>query len=222
MALFMPDSSPLIIIGAGGHSVSVANVALASGFRVVAFIDPSRSGEYVLGIRVMADLRAVDNWGECAISIAVGDNSAREAISMKITVQYGVLRFPPLIHPSASIAIEAKIGMGSVVMPNAAIGTSTTIGDFCIVNTNSSIDHDGRMGNFSSLAPGAVTGGRVNIGRRAAISLGAVIQQGVHVGDDAILGANSFLDQNLVNNTVAYGNPAKPMRTRLSNEPYLK
>ena len=222
MALFMPDSSPLIIIGAGGHSVSVANVALASGFHVVAFIDPSRSDEYVLGIPVMADPRGVDNWDECSISIAVGDNSAREKIYTRLTVEYGVLSFPALIHPAASIALEAKIGMGSVVMPNASIGTSTTIGDFCIVNTNSSIDHNGKMGNFSSLAPGAVTGGHVNIGRRAAISIGAVIQQRVHVGDDAILGANSFLNQNLVNNTVAYGNPARPVRTRLSNEPYLK
>lgn len=202
--------------------MSAANVALSSGSRVIAFIDPLKSSEYVLGIPVLADFHAVDNWSKCQFFIAVGDNYSRESIYTRLTAKYGALRFATLVHPTASISIDTEIGIGSVVMPNATVGPSTMIGEFCIINSNASIDHECRMQNFSSLAPSATTGGRVTIGRRSAISLGAAIQQGICIGDDSILGANSFLNKNLAKNTLAYGSPAIPIRTRLSNETYLK
>ena len=47
-------SNSIVIIGAGGHAVSVANVALSSGRSVIALIDDSKVGETVLGIPVVS------------------------------------------------------------------------------------------------------------------------------------------------------------------------
>jgi acetyltransferase-like isoleucine patch superfamily enzyme len=60
-----------------------------------------------------------------------------------------------------------------------------------------------------SLAPVAVTGGNVKIGFRSTISMGASVKHGVSIGDDSVLGANSYLNNDLENNQVAYDVSAK-------------
>jgi acetyltransferase-like isoleucine patch superfamily enzyme len=106
-------------------------------------------------------------------------------------------------------------------MPNAVVGPNTRVGRFCIVNTSASIDHDAAMADFSSLAPGAVTGGGVSIGRRSAVSMGAVIKHRVRIGDDCVVGAQSYVDKDLPDNVVAYGTPARSVRTRKAGDAYL-
>jgi acetyltransferase-like isoleucine patch superfamily enzyme len=77
------------------------------------------------------------------------------------------------------------------------------------------------MQDFSSLAPGAITSGLVTIGARSAVSLGAVIKQRVTIGNDTIIGANSYVNQDIESNCIAYGTPAKKIRFRNSKDPYL-
>ena len=106
-------------------------------------------------------------------------------------------------------------------MPGSVIGPNSQVGAFCIVNTGASLDHDSAMKDFASLAPGAVTGGRVEIGFRSAVGIGAAIKQGVVMGDDTVVGAKSYLNQDLPGGVIAYGSPAKVIRTRSPGEPYL-
>jgi acetyltransferase-like isoleucine patch superfamily enzyme len=77
------------------------------------------------------------------------------------------------------------------------------------------------MLDFSSLAPAAVTGGTVQIGLRSAISIGATIKHGLKIGDDSVVGANSYLNIDLPSNQIAYGTPAKSVRTRKIGDSYL-
>jgi acetyltransferase-like isoleucine patch superfamily enzyme len=61
----------------------------------------------------------------------------------------------------------------------------------------------------------------VNIGRRSFIGIGAVIPQGIAVGEDALLGAGALLLHSLADRTVAYGSPARVVRSRAEDEPYF-
>lgn len=213
--------SPLIIIGAGGHAVSVANVALSMGYEVRYFVDKNRAGSTFLDREVIADLDALGHLDHYAFAIAIGDNASRERVKKELTVRYS-LAFPALIHASAVISSFSNVGAGTVVMPLAVVGPNTHIGEFCIVNTRASIDHDCHMGPFSSLAPGVTTGGTVSIGERSAISIAAVVKHGVTIGHDTVVGANSYLSADLGNKLLAYGTPAKIVRTRESGDRYLK
>jgi sugar O-acyltransferase (sialic acid O-acetyltransferase NeuD family) len=212
---------PLVVVGAGGHAVSVANVARSAGYVIACFVDKNKKGARLLGLPVIAsvdELEAVDQHVFC---IAVGDNAARERVYAELSARHRDLVFPPLVHASAVVSDFVALGEGTVLMPKAVVGPNSNVGRFCILNTQASIDHDCTMADYASLAPGAVTGGSVHIGMRSAISLGAAIKHGISVGADSVLGAASYLNKDLAANQVAYGTPAKVIRARALGEFYL-
>jgi sugar O-acyltransferase (sialic acid O-acetyltransferase NeuD family) len=223
MSNYSEDHKSIFVFGAGGHAVSVANVAIAAGYSISCFVDERKSPSTLLGIEVVGKVReaiAKDSKANCAI--AVGDNYARERVVIELESEFSDLEFPCLIHPSATLSTFTTVGHGTIVMPGAVIGPNSRVGSFCLINTLSSIDHDCEMDDFSSLAPGVVTGGTVKIGKRSAVSIGAVIKHGITIGKDSIVGANSYLNQDITDLVVAYGNPAKQIRSRLLGEAYLK
>lgn len=213
---------PLVIVGSGGHAVSVANVAISAGYAIECFVDEKRQGSTMLGYRIVGDMAGLGNIHAYCYAMAIGDNALRARVSGDLLAAWPELRFPPLVHESATISSFAEIGPGTVVMPQAVIGPAARVGRFCVLNTRASLDHDSVMQDFSSLAPGAVTGGNVKIGFRSAISIGAVIKHGISVGADSVLGANSYLHHDLPDNQVAYGSPARIIRSRKTGEAYLK
>lgn len=212
---------PLVIVGAGGHAVSVANVALSAGYMIKHFVDRSKKGFDLLGFSIIGEIAELDNLEAYSFGIAVGDNTVRECIYNELRAKNSNLNFPALVHASATISSFTRIGEGTVVMPKAVIGPNSKVGKFCLINTQASIDHDCVMLDFSSLAPAAVTGGAVQIGMRSAISIGAIIKHGLNIGNDCVVGANSYLNKDLPNNQVAYGTPAKQVRTRNVGDAYL-
>lgn len=221
----MPDSQSvkqeLIILGAGGHAVSVANVAISAGYLVRSFVDPNKGGQNLLGINIVSDISKVVRFGTGQVAIALGDNAARERVYQDLQSRYPNLHFPVLVHRSATVCSFTEIGPGTILMPGAIAGPNSRVGKFCIINTRASIDHDCTMLDFSSLAPAAVAGGKVHIGMRSAISLDAVIKHGLKIGNDSVLGASSYLHTDMPDNHVAYGTPARLVRTRKLGDRYL-
>jgi sugar O-acyltransferase (sialic acid O-acetyltransferase NeuD family) len=214
-------ASRLVIVGAGGHAVSAYNVALSAGFRVTEFVDAQQRGGKLLGTEIVGDLSEFADAGSLRVFIAIGDNDRRCRVQDDLSARYPTISFPKLVHASAVISHFASIGEGTIVMPGSVVGPNTLIGRFCILNTRSAIDHDGAMGDGSSLAPGVSAGGRVNIGLRSAIGIGAVIKHDITIGDDCVVGASSYVNGNLPGNCVAYGTPAKIVRSRVRTDRYL-
>jgi sugar O-acyltransferase (sialic acid O-acetyltransferase NeuD family) len=211
----------VVIFGAGGHAVSVANVVIASGAAIKCFVDQKKAGQELFGHKIIANAVSFSS-SDVYYAIAVADNSVRGKIFERIAVEIPKDRFINFIHPTASVGINAKLGYGNVVMPNATIGPRSVLEDFCIINTNASIDHDCIMESFSSMAPGAHAGGNVKLGLRSAISIGALVKHGIVVGNDAIVGAASYVNVNISGNSVVYGVPAKLVQQRRQGDLYLR
>lgn len=216
------ENKKMIIIGAGGHAVSVANVAMTCGYEITNFIDKNKAGQSLFNNPILSSLEDLNNTTNYSFAIAIGDNFIREKVFKEIKSKYPHLIFPKLIHPSAVISVNTSIEEGTIVMPNSVIGPNTILSRFCLINTMSSVDHDCILSEFCSTAPGVVTGGQVKIGKRSAISIGATIKHCVDISDDVIVGAKSYVNQNLPEKIVAYGIPAKIIRPRSVGEPYLK
>lgn len=219
--------SDIVVLGSGGHAKVLADAIEMQGLhRIVGWLDRFRSvGEQFLGREVLGsedDLPAlVASRAIRGVIVAIGDNFARAAVSGRIRAIAPALQFITVVHPSAVVARDATLGLGSVVLAGAVIGASARVGEGCIVNTKASLDHDSVMDAFSSLAPGVTTGGNCRVGTCSAVSIGATVLHKVQIGAHCVVGAGAVLTRSLEDAVVAYGVPAKVMRTRQPGDPYL-
>ncbi|MDE0973876.1 MAG: hypothetical protein OSA11_02145 [Candidatus Nanopelagicales bacterium] len=211
----------LYVWGTGGHAKSLAEIAIASGFQIQAFISPNSDFQTFLGFTARPELPDGLTPGNAVLAIAIGDNFTRQKVWFELNKTYPLLMFPPLIHPTASIAKDSDIGQGSTVHQNSVVGTSSQVGIFCTLNTASSIEHDCNVGDFASLGPGARTGGNVTIGERAVLAIGSTARHGVQIGDDSVLGAASYAHESIPPLTIAVGAPASFLKDRKAHDPYL-
>jgi UDP-3-O-[3-hydroxymyristoyl] glucosamine N-acyltransferase len=86
--------------------------------------------------------------------VAIGNPTARKLQYEK----YLGLGWTPivLIHPSAYVAQDVKVGPGSVVCANAVVESGSVIGVACIIGIGVPVDHDCVIEDYSHLTPGTV------------------------------------------------------------------
>lgn len=154
----------IAIIGGGGHGSVIADIIeKLPQFILVGFLDARyEPGLQILGYEVLGtpetlplQIRKHDIQG---IVIAVGDNWTRSKLAQAVRATAPEIQFPTLIHPSAQIGKNVRLGQGTVVMAGAVVNSNSTTGEFCILNTRCSLDHDNHLGDFVSslqkVAPG--------------------------------------------------------------------
>lgn len=217
----------IVIIGAGGHGKVVADIVERQGrYSIAGWVDSGRepgerhAGYAVLGpVEEIAEL--VSRYPVAGALVALGDNASRLAMVQRLVREIPDLRFITAVHPTAAVGRGASLGPGTVVMAQAVVNPDAVVGAHCILNTGSSLDHDSRMDDFASLAPGAAVGGNARIGTGAAVSIGVSVLHGVGVGEHTVVGAGAVVVGDLPGHCVALGVPARMVRTRGENEPYL-
>lgn len=208
----------LLIIGCGGHSKVVTDIAESQGYSNISYLNTFGGDDRFLGRKV---IHHNPSGYEDAFFVAIGDNSVRQRVTSEFLEKNPRAKQSSLIHPTSVVSKNSSIGKGVVVMPLCVINHSTKIGDGVIINTRSSIDHDSNLQDFSSIAPGVSMGGNVWVGERSAVSIGATIKHGVKIGRDVVIGANSLVLSDVEDSCVAYGLPAKKIRDRDQDDKYL-
>lgn len=223
----MASKERIIVVGAGGHARAVLDVIRSEGrYAVAGFVDSSRPrGTQWLGAEVLGDESALpDLCRELDTRVglvALGDNWQRSELTRRIEERVPGFAFASSVHPKASVSADAVLGAGSIVMPGAVIVSGCRIGRGCIVNTLASLDHDCVMEDFASFAPGVVVGGNVHVGACAALSLGSRVVHGIRIGAHAVVGAGALVLEEVPAEVVAFGVPARVIRPRALDEPYL-
>ena len=127
----------LVIIGAGGHAVSVTNVALSCGMSVLAYVDDSKAGGKVMEIPVISKQQCLQDFPTHNYAIAIGDNAVREKVLSEYKKDCPQAKFPALIHKSSALGMASSIGDGTIIMPLVNIGPNAIVGSFCVLNTGS-------------------------------------------------------------------------------------
>lgn len=224
----MPEAvGKILLVGAGGHARAVAEVVKAAGvFTIAGLIDSFQLpgsqciGYSVLGSEQDIPLLCVDLHIR-TLFVAIGDNYQRAAMVARIRNAVPDVRLATLIHPSAVIGGDVKIGEGTVIMPGAVVVANSKIGEGCVLNTSCSLDHDGIMEDWSSLGPGAVAGGNVSLGARSFVGLGTRIIHRIAIGADTVIGAGSLVLRDIPSSVLAYGSPCLVARGRAIDEGFL-
>lgn len=215
----------IVVFGAGGHAKAVVDTIEKQGdYRIVGLLDGGKPiGTKVYGYEVLGDEAWLGN-DACRIDgviAAIGDNWTRGQVVQAIRHIRPDLSFATAIHPSAVIARGARIGAGSVIMASAVIGSDVSIGEHAVLYAHSCVEHDSRIGSYASFAPRAAAGGGVSVGDYTAISMGASIIHGNTIGEHSVIGAGSTVVRPIGSHAVAFGTPAKLVRSRASGERYL-
>lgn len=187
-------TSPLVVIGAGGHASSIIDIILASSEWHVGSIVGTRMdlGKEILGHKCShtdQDLPSLSNHYTYAV-IAIGQiglSPLRKSMEKKLTA-YG-FKLPPLISPFSYTSNYSSIGLGTVISHGAIVNSNVSIGSCCIINSCSLVEHDSNIGGHCHISTGALINGGVSIGSGSFIGSGAIIREGLSLPCDTIIGA---------------------------------
>lgn len=210
------NMQPIIVIGAGGHAVVVADALLAAGRKVLGFVDvdPRRLGTRPLGLPVIGDDLALQahDCAEVALANGVGGVGRHADAGLRARVQTRLegdgWSFVTVIHPSAVVSAHALVGPGSQLLAGSVVQPGAAIGRGAIINTRAVVEHDTRVGEFAHIAPGAVLCGNVVIGAGTHVGAGATVRQGVVLGDGVVVGVGAAVVDDFAHG-VLVGVPAR-------------
>ena len=203
----------LIIIGAGGMGRTVFSNALESRgygeeFTVKGFLDDNLHAldgleNYPPILGTIREYRPQP--GDVFVS-SIG-SAARRPCMEAIIARGG--EFIELIHKTARIYQNARLGKGNFVGAYSIIGNDAVVGDYNMIQSYTVIGHDARVGSWNRIDTHVTCVGGSVIEDETNIHTGAVINHGVTVGTGAHVGALSFVIRKVKAGTTVCGNPAK-------------
>lgn len=215
----MSERPRLVLWGAGGHAMVVADIVRLRGeFDLAGFIDdanPERLGQPFCGATVLGGHEALAGLHAAGCRhafIAFGDSTARLRCAA-VAARLG-FSFPCAIHPAATVAADVRIGEGTAVMAGAVINPGCVVGCQAIVNTCASVDHECELGDGVHIAPSACLAGRVRVGAGTWIGLGALVKERTTIGAGCMVGAGSLVLEDVEAGATVWGSPAKCRRRK--------
>lgn len=126
------------------------------------------------------------------------------------------------IEPGSIIRKYVTIGKAAIVMMGAVINVGAVIGDGTMVDMNAVVGARAIIGKNVHIGAGAVIAGileppgklPVIIEDDVLIGANAVVLEGVKIGKGAVVGALSVVTQDVEENSVVVGSPARKIKNR--------
>lgn len=181
----------LVIVGASALGRETCKYAQDCGIEVRGFLD-SRTQllDGVVGYPPI--LGSVEDYvvkPDDVFVCAVGEpEPKRKYVAALLSVKW-----ISVIHPTAHIGINAKIGSGCIIGPHAVISNDTIIGEHARVDVQSEIAHDCVVGDYASISPGCHIAGWCKIGDDVFAGVGATVIPHVELGKGVYLAAGAVV-----------------------------
>ena len=206
----------IVVYGAGGHGKVVAEILAASKRIVTGFIedDITLTGSRIINLPVFPADEWLKSHSDATVALGIGDNRARERAGCLI--QKRAHQLISAIHPAAIVSRSARLGAGAVIMAGAVLNAECELEEGVIVNSGAIVEHDVRIGRYAHLSPESAIGGGAQIGALSHIGMGAMLLPSKRVGDNCMIGAGAVVVENIPDNQVAYGVPARIRRPNQS------
>lgn len=200
----------LIVLGFGGHARSVADIALALGYKTLVFVDQqAREGEMFLDFAVLKSFTPDDPSAWCAFP-ASGDGLVRQA-QTELIKQHG-WQHVSLIAPSATLGVGCKVGDCVFVGQQAHIGPMAKVGRGSIINSGAVVEHECAVGEWAHVSVNATMAGRSRLGDFSMLGAGATVIDGLSVVGHVTVGAGAVVHKPIDVAGVYVGVPSRQLR----------
>ncbi len=220
----MSEANKILLIGAGGHCLSVLDSLLSSyhykdigivdkKYDIVEASDNIQKQYTIMNVPIVGnddDLSKLyeDGYTDAFITVgSVGDVTIRKKL-YKLVKSIGY-HIPNIIDKTGIVSSHAICGEGIYVGKKTVVNANSQIGNCVIINTASVIEHECVVGDFVHVAPGSIVCGNVHIGSETHIGARSVIKQGIQIGQGTMIGVGSVVVKNIGSYVTAYGNPCK-------------
>ena len=205
----MGISKKIVLIGAGGHGLVLADIAKLNGYDEIVFLDDAENKKYPY--RIIGSISTIEKYiGGYDFFISLWNKEIRAKLFDQIVRVNGKL--VNLIHPSSVIAADVLLGKGVAIMANVVINSKTEINDGCIINTLSSVDHENKIGKFVHISPGCHLSGKVQIGAKCWLGTGCNVVNNILICEESIIGAGSVIIKDIVEPGTYVGVPSKRVK----------
>jgi sugar O-acyltransferase (sialic acid O-acetyltransferase NeuD family) len=205
----------LVVVGAGGFGRETLDVAeamnrVAARWDIVGIVDDAPSDLNLerlatRGVTYLGGLKDIP--GGANVAIGVGSPSARRGLHEMITARG--FNFATLIHPTAVLGSEVKVGGGAVICAGVSIGTNVSLGRHTHLNPHAVIGHDTIIGDHVSVNPNATVSGDCMVGDEVLIGAGAVVLNQLTVGLGAVIGGAACVVGDVPPRVTVVGVPAR-------------
>jgi tetrahydrodipicolinate N-acetyltransferase len=126
------------------------------------------------------------------------------------------------IEPGAIIRDQVAIGKNAVIMMGAVINIGAVIGDGTMIDMGAILGGRATVGNHCHVGAGAVLAGVIEpasatpviIEDDVLIGANAVVIEGVHVGKNAVIAAGAVVIEDVPENAVVAGCPARVIKMK--------
>lgn len=204
-------TSPILIVGAGGHALVVVDALRCDGWRAEDIVlcdhNEQRVGAILAGLEVKS-VPPVSTVGR--FHVAIGQNIVRRRLQRELSQAGG--QAMTIVHPAAVVSKSALVEPGCLITAQSVVGPDVHVGEGVIVNHGAVVDHECIVGAFAHIGPGATLGGAAILEEACLIGAGARVLPGVVVGCETILGAGAVATDDLQAGAVYVGIPAMPVR----------
>ena len=203
----------LIIIGAGGMGRTIYCNALESKGYGETFVWKGFIDDNLLALDIYPNYPPIISTirdyvpQENDVFVSSIGGSSRRACMEEIISRGG--EFMELIHQTARIYTNAKLGKGNFIGAYTVIGNDAVIGDYNMIQSYTVIGHDAKIGNWNRIDTHVTCVGGIVIEDDVNIHTSAVISHKVRVESGAHVGALSFVIRRVKAGTTVMGNPAK-------------
>lgn len=206
----------VVLIGAGGHSKSVADSIRKDQFELCGFLDENRVGTHLNYPIFGKKVEDIPQYDQYVYFVAIGNVDFRKKWYQKLKEKK--LTIINIIDPSAMISESATIGEGNFIGKMAVINADAEIGDNNVINTKALIEHECKVGNHIHLSTNATINGNVVVEDSVFIGSTAVCNGQIKIGEHAIVGSGSVIIRDVEPYCTVAGVPAKLIRRMERND----
>ena len=178
----------------------------------IVFIDDKKTYELVNNTKVFTFEEIHDQFStnNLEIVIAIGEPETRLLLRHKVE-SFG-FRLTILVHPTSKINSTAQIGNGTIICYGCFISCNVKIGDNVYIQPNACVGHDTVINNNSLISSNVCVAGGCSIGSETYIGMNVPVREHVNIGSKAIIGMGSVVYQDVSDEVIVLGNPARVMK----------